>query len=377
MTWMTKAIILAESGRYSCAPNPMVGCIIVKNNQLISEGAHLKAGCDHAEIYALKTAGTAAKDADVYITLEPCCHYGQTPPCVDKLIEAQVKRVHIAISDPNPRVSGQGIAKLRSAGIEVIVGQSQEAAYQLNKVFSHYIHHRTPFLIAKWAMSLDGKIAISNGESRWITSTQARAHVHDLRSQVGAVMVGAGTIIKDNPLLNNRHQSASRQPRPIVITGKGRIPFQAKVFTERDDILVITSEQADQAFLNGLKQRDIDHIITPLHNGILDLQAAMMQIAARGISSVLVEGGQQLLTHCYEKKLINRLYTYIAPKIVGGSHSLTPIGGQDIGCITKAMSVIPQQIIPLGNDICLMSELAITAQTYEQFLKQTGGSSHV
>src|SRR5579872_3529386 len=198
MKFMAEALRIAEHGRLTCMPNPMVGCVIVKNNHIVGSGAHLKAGEHHAEINALAQAGPLADGADVYLTLEPCSHFGRTPPCVNALIAASVKSVHIAVPDSNPLVAGKGITKLRQAGIEVFIGECAQEAYELNKIFFYYITHKKPFVIAKWAMSLDGKIARHTSDALnrndWITSEFSRAHAHAIRAQVGAIMVGENTV---------------------------------------------------------------------------------------------------------------------------------------------------------------------------------------
>lgn len=372
MDWMAEALKLAELGRYTCMPNPMVGCVIVKGNQIIGQGAHLKTGEPHAEYHALLEAGAKAEGADVYLTLEPCSHYGHTPPCVDLLIQARVRSVHIAIKDPNPKVNGTGIEKLKSAGIDVHIGEHQEAAFQLNRAFFHYMRYSTPFVIAKWAMSLDGKIAAASGHSQWITSSEAQKHTHQLRAQVGGVVVGANTVCQDNPQLTVRHISISRQPKPIIITAHGGIPESAKLLTSGSNALVITSHQAPSSFFRLLEKRQIDHALFPLVNSHFDLNHILQELGARKISSILVEGGSKLLTSFFEKDLVNQIYSYIAPKIIGGSRSLSPVIGQDIMNMRGAKPLRNFEIISLDPDVCIRADTQVTTQSYQEFLNDRG-----
>jgi diaminohydroxyphosphoribosylaminopyrimidine deaminase / 5-amino-6-(5-phosphoribosylamino)uracil reductase len=372
MDWMAKALKLAELGRYTCVPNPMVGCIIVKDNQVIGQGAHLKTGGLHAEHHALLEAGAEAKGADVYVTLEPCSHYGHTPPCVDLLIQAGVRTVHIALKDPNPKVNGSGIEKLKNAGIAVYLGEDQEAAFHLNQSFFHFMRDRSPFVIAKWAMSLDGKMATESRHSQWITSHKAQIHAHQLRAQVGGVLVGANTVRQDNPQLTVRHISTSRQPRPIIITTQGHLPEAAHLLAPGSQTLVLTSNQASPTFLRLLERRQIEHVLFPLIRGKFDLPQVLHELGKRRIASILVEGGSTLLTSFFDNQLVNRVYSYIAPKIVGGSHSLSPITGQGIIDMTFAQPLRNPKMISLEPDVCVQADTEITAQSYQEFLEREG-----
>ena len=370
---MAHALHIAEHGRLTCAPNPMVGCLIVKNNTIISSGAHLKAGEHHAEINALIQAGSDASGADVYLTLEPCSHFGRTPPCVDALIAASVKSVHIAISDPNPLVAGRGIEKLRHAGIEVILGECAQEAYELNKIFFYYITHKRPFVITKWAMSLDGKIAgnqsVITEKNRWITSEQARAHAHTIRAQVSAIMVGENTVRIDNPELTVRHGvDVNISPRPIVMTVEGNLPYDRKLFAPNRNTLVMTSHKACRNFLAMLDRNNIEYCFVSLENNVLFLPEALDIIASKGISSILVEGGSQLLTSFFNAGLVNKVYTYMAPKIIGGIDSLSPIISGNFLNENDAFVLKQKEIVSLGPDICFVSETSLMPATYDTFI---------
>lgn len=386
MDWMAQALQLAEQGRTTCMPNPMVGCVIVKDNQIIGSGAHLKAGSPHAEIIALEQAGEWAKGADVYLTLEPCSHFGRTPPCVDSMIRAGVKTVHIALPDPNPLVNGQSIQKLHQAGIGITLGQCQEQAYQLNKIFFHYITQQQPFVIAKWAMSLDGKIVAPQGNksvqeenresNRWITSEHARAHAHRIRAQVSAIMVGANTVRQDNPWLTARHgfsDSPHTQPRPIVVTLSGEIPQDSNIFAPNRNAIVLTSNQTPQAFLHMLDKRCIEHYQFPLINKHLDLPTVLNKLASLQLSSLLVEGGSHLLTTFFSSDLVNQVYVYISPKIIGKEANLSPMLESDLS--VEEFILHPQQTLTLGPDLCLIAEMPKTPRTYSNFLTQKGGKN--
>ena len=360
MSFMSQALSLAEKGRYTCMPNPMVGCVIVKNNTIIGTGAHLKAGCAHAEINALAQAGSDAQGSEVYVTLEPCSHYGRTPPCVDALIKAHVKKVYISLLDPNPLVAGRGIAQLQAAGIEVTIGACAHDAYALNKVFFYYITKKKPFVIAKWAMSLDGKISVAasqlNEANRWITSEAARAHAHQLRAQVGAIIVGENTVVIDDPDLTVRYDAAKNiivQPRPVVLTPFGNLDHERKLFKQGRNTLVITSDQAKPSFLAMLQKNKIEYAFVALeNNNHLSINETLDVLALKEISSVLVEGGARLLSSFFENGLVNEVYTYIAPKIIGGEDTLSAIIGKNI----LFQQLHNKKIISLDSDVCIISE---------------------
>jgi diaminohydroxyphosphoribosylaminopyrimidine deaminase / 5-amino-6-(5-phosphoribosylamino)uracil reductase len=385
MSFMNQALHIAKRGLLTCMPNPMVGCIIIKNNTIIGSGAHLKTGEHHAEIYALNEAGGQAAGADVYVTLEPCSHFGRTPPCVDALIKASVKSVHIAIADPNPLVAGKSIEKLRAAGIEVFVGECAQQAYDLNKTFFYYITQKKPFVIAKWAMSLDGKIAydqsVASCHNHWITSEGARAHAHGLRAQVGAIIVGENTVNNDDPELTVRHgyeQKIFALPRPVILTPFGTIAHNSKLLSSGRNTLVMTSKDVDLGLLTLLDANNIEYCFVPLgENNCLDLHAVLDVLAKKHISSVLVEGGSRVLTSFFNENLVHQVYTYVAPKIIGGVHSLSPVIGNyflrgNDECVLKQ-----KEVIVLEQDICFISETELMPAYYETFLTQSKERSNV
>ncbi len=324
---MHQTLLLAEKGCYIAAPNPMVGCVIERDGKIVGQGWHQGPGTPHAEIMALKNAGDLARGANVYVNLEPCCHYGRTGPCVDALIKAKVQSVHIAILDPNPLVNSQGVAKLKQHGIEVYVGDEAKAARKLNEVFLHYITKKTPFVTAKWAMSLDGKLTTTSGDSKWITSLEARQHYHAIRQQHAAILVGVDTVIADDPQLIVRHvENPQYQPIRIILDSNGRLPLTAKILDSNlpSKTIIATTNKANKNWCDKLQQMNIDMLVLPENAaGTVDLKALMLQLGVFEISSLLVEGGATVLTSFQEQNLINKYLVYVAPKIIGAAGNMS------------------------------------------------------
>ncbi len=317
--FMTLALQLAERGRFTVSPNPMVGCVIVKNNQIVGQGFHVSAGLTHAEINALENAGPAAQNANMYVTLEPCCHYGRTPPCVSAIINAGISKVYIACLDPNPKVAGQGIAALKAAGIEVHVGLCEDEAKKLNKIFFHYITHQRPYIIAKWAMSLDGKTITHPVDSRDISCPASRSRTHETRHAVDAILVGANTAIHDNPLLTVRTNEPSNVKHPIriVLSSHGKLPANLKMFAEDmpAKTIIATTDEYDTATIIS---NNVEFIRTKKNmQGKVDLAHLLDELGAREITSLLVEGGMTVHESFFNEDLINEYQVYIAPVIIG------------------------------------------------------------
>lgn len=381
MDSMEEALSLAAIGRTTCAPNPMVGCVVVKNNTIIGSGAHLKAGEPHAEVFALAEAGAAAEGADVYVTLEPCCHFGRTPPCTDLLIKKKVKRVFVATQDPDARVNGRGIQALRDAGIWVDVGLHQDKAYELNRLFFHAATEKQPFVIGKWAMTLDGKIAVASGHSHWITSPAMREHGHILRAQVGAVMVGAQTLRQDNPRLtarlNERNSHLVHQPRPVVVSTVGDLPFEAHLMQPEAQALIIVGEQISQSRLQSLTLRGLDVVRLPCPQGGFHMADLLQTLFEKKIGSVLVEGGPRLLTSLHEARLIHQYVVSIAPKVIGGASSLSPIGGTNPLEMGAAMELKSLQVYQVGHDLCTSGYAPHIPASYATFLERKRTMVHV
>lgn len=317
--YMARAIELAKNGLYTTDPNPRVGCVIVKDNQIVGEGWHQRAGEGHAEVNALHQAGEKAKGADCYVTLEPCSHYGRTPPCADALVNAGVKRVFIAMTDPNPVVSGSGIHRLREAGIEVHTKLLSSESEKLNPGFLYRMRYGRPYIRSKVAMSLDGRTAMASGESKWITGPKARRDVQKLRARSSAIMTGIGTILADDPQLNVRFSPSDdnwypsgqkvRQPLKIVVDSEGRLPADAQILKE-GKVLVITAKDiavADTA----------ECLVLPSSDNNIDLNALMAVLAQREINELMVEAGGVLNGALLKAGLIDELIIYMAPKIMG------------------------------------------------------------
>lgn len=314
--YMSLALELAARGRATVSPNPMAGCVIVKDNQIIGQGYHQRAGEPHAEVYALQQAGEAARGAIAYVTLEPCCHYGRTPPCTQALIKAGIRAVHIACLDPNALVAGKGVAALSAEGIAVSVGECEQAAQALNEIFFHYITHKRPFVIAKWAMSLDGKTITSLQDSKKISGEEAHAHAHHIRQSVDAILVGANTARLDNPQLTVRDVAVVKQPLRIVLTSEGALPLDLNLFDSMlpGKTLIVTTKKC------RLPQNDQIEILQLPKNekGQVDLNSLLVELGRRQIISLLVEGGRKIHESFFAEKLVNKVQCYLAPVIISG-----------------------------------------------------------
>ncbi len=350
--YMALALELAKSTKGQTSPNPLVGAIVVQNNQIVGLGAHLRAGEAHAEVYALEMAKGRTEGATIYITLEPCSHYGRTPPCVDKVIASGVKRAVIATLDPNPLVAGRGITKLREAGIQVDVGLYEAESNKMNEVFNYYIVHKLPFVTLKTATTLDGKIATIHGESQWITGEEARADVHLLRHQHDAILVGVNTVLKDDPSLTTRlPNGAGRNPIRIVLDSKLRTPINAK--------LVNTAEAPTWIFVNQAVKREK---ILPFEQlGVrviqtndvhqLSIPDLLNQLGKEEISSLLVEGGGEINASFLESGYVNKVINYLAPKIIGGNLAPSSFRGSGFEKLGEAIQLENIEITSLGVDI--------------------------
>ncbi len=315
--WMTQALRLAERGLYTTSPNPRVGCVIVKNGQLIGVGFHLKAGEPHAEVHALRQAGNHTKGATAYVTLEPCSHYGRTPPCAHALVEAGVSRVVIAMQDPNPLVAGKGIAYLQSHGIEVTSGLLQTQAQALNPGFILRMTQQRPYVRLKVAASLDGKTALANGASQWITSAASRKDVHHWRARSCAMLTGIGTVLHDDPSLTVREVDTPRQPLRVIVDSQLRIPLNARVL--HGGHAVIAYAQAPQDKLALLQAQGVQTIALPDAAGQIDINALLKTLAQQQINEVMVEAGAGLNGAMLQSGLVDELLMYYAPKLMGNT----------------------------------------------------------
>lgn len=352
--FMRRAIELAVKGVGKVNPNPLVGAVIVKNNRIIGEGYHEFYGGAHAEINAIKNAIESIVGAVIYVTLEPCHHYGKTPPCVDEIIKNKFSKVVIGQVDPNPLVAGKSIKKLKEHGIEVQTGILEEDCKRLNEVFNKYILTNKPYVVLKVAMSLDGKIATSTGESMWITGEKAREHGHELRNKLSSIMVGVNTVIKDNPSLTCRLHHG-RNPTRIIVDSNLRIPLDAKVLEIKEDskCLIATTEKAVKEKFEVLRDKGADILILPEKNGRVDIRILIEELGKLKIDSILLEGGGTLNYSFLEEKLVDKVDFYVSPKIIGGEKSKTPVEGLGISSLKEAFKISNVSTEFLGEDILI------------------------
>lgn len=352
--FMRRALELAQMAEGDTSPNPMVGAVIVDGGgNIVGEGYHHKAGQPHAEINALAAAGDKAKGATVYVTLEPCSHYGRTGPCCEALIKAGVKRVVSAVTDPNPLVAGRGLNRLRETGIEVTEHVCEDEAKKLNEKFFFWITHKRPFVSLKYAMTLDGRLAAAGGDSKWITGTEARTYAHYLRKTHDAVLVGKNTVLQDDCELTTR-MVEGKNPIRIVLDSKATIPLNAKILNGEAKTIIAVSEAAPQDKLDELqKLTNVEVLKLPQRNGHLDLQALLEKLAAMEITSVLVEGGSEVHGAFIDAGLAERIYAFIAPKIIGGKDAIGPVGGIGSNDMAKALKLRAVEYKQLGTDFLI------------------------
>lgn len=349
--YMKAALELAARAKGRTSPNPMVGAVVVKEGKIIGRGYHLKAGTPHAEILALNEAGEAAGGATLYVTLEPCCHYGRTGPCTDAIINAGVARVVAAMSDPNPLVSGEGIRRLESAGIEVTAGVMEEEALDLNEVFIKYITTRRPYVIAKAAVSIDGKIATRSGKSKWITGKKAREYGRRLRDWYDAIMVGIGTVMADDPSLTTR-LPGGRDPVRIILDSRARIPLNARVLTQQSEVstIIAATTGAPPERVEALRSKGAEVLVVNEGQAV-DLNELMMVLGGRGITSVLIEGGAMVQGSAFSARIVDKVAWFIAPKIIGGRDAPGPVGGQGADDPSEAAGLERVKVTRLGPDL--------------------------
>ena len=353
MDYMKRALALARAAAGRNRPNPSVGAVVVKDGRVVGEGATLPPGEGHAETVALSQAGEESRGADLFTTLEPCCIHGKTPPCTDTIIAAGVGRVFASILDPNPRVNGRGVAALRDAGVEVHLGQGAAEARVMYEGFARFITTGLPFVTAKYAMSLDGKIATSTGDSQWITGSAARRLVHERRRMSDAIMVGINTAIRDNPRLTARIEGAGVdgfQPLRVVVDGEGRTPSDAAMLRQPGRTLIATCKASGEAVAR-LEAAGAEVARFPEAEGYVDLQSMLKELGRREVVNLLVEGGGTLLGSLFDQGLVDKTWAFIAPKIVGGRDALSPVEGRGASLISSAMSLRCPKVEQVGDDI--------------------------
>ena len=354
--YMRRAIELAERGVGFTNPNPMVGAVIVKGGKVIGEGWHERCGEWHAERNAFRNCTVPAEGATMYVTLEPCCHYGKTPPCTEAIIEHGIARVVVGMEDPNPLVAGKGIALLREAGIEVVCGVEEEALREQNRVFLKYISTKLPWVAMKTAMTLDGKIATRTGDSKWITGAEARAYVHELRHRFMAILVGIGTAVADDPLLNCRIEGRGvRQPIRVVVDSNARLSLDSQLVKTAGEYRTIVAHTrfAPEESVKALREAGVEMLLCKEKEGLVDVRNLLELLGQSGIDSILLEGGGSLNYTFLAEGLADELYAFIAPKIVGGMNAKTPVEGAGMEKMADAINLELENVLNVGHDVLL------------------------
>ncbi|WP_288795445.1 bifunctional diaminohydroxyphosphoribosylaminopyrimidine deaminase/5-amino-6-(5-phosphoribosylamino)uracil reductase RibD [uncultured Megamonas sp.] len=356
--YMRLAMQLAGNAIGRTSPNPLVGAVIVKDNRVVGCGWHRKAGTPHAEVHALNQAGELAQGADVYVTLEPCAHYGKTPPCAKALVEAKVKNVYGGLLDVNPKVAGKGFKILEDAGIHVEYGFLQDELRKQNEVFFKWIEHKKPFIVLKAAMTLDGKIATATGQSKWITNETSRAYGYKLRDIYDGIMVGINTVIEDNPMLTAR-VDGGKNPIRIVVDSSLKIDINANVVQDKSaKTIIATTDKANKDKILKLQAQDVDVIVVDKdENDKVDIEKLLDILGQQNICSILVEGGATLNGSFVAKKLVDKVYFFIAPKIIGGKEAKTPVAGTGILNLQEALTLKDIQFEKLEEDILIIGRV--------------------
>lgn len=352
--WMAHALQLAARGLNTTSPNPRVGCVLVRNGRNIGEGWHVRTGEPHAETHALEVAGESARGATAYVTLEPCSHYGRTPPCADAFIAAGVKRVVAAAQDPNPKVAGEGLARMRAAGIEVECGLMEAAARELNVGFFSRMARGRPWVRSKVGMSLDGRTALANGASKWITGSASREDVQRWRARSCAVLTGSGTVLADDPALNVRAFACERQPLRVVLDSTLQMPAWARVL--KTPGVMIYSAVADAGKIAALEQAGAQVRVLPNVQGQVDLPQVLADLAAHGINEVLVEAGSTLNGALLQAGLVDELLLYVAPQLLGDTaRGLAQLG--DLTTLNQRIELAWQDIRQIGEDLRILARV--------------------
>jgi diaminohydroxyphosphoribosylaminopyrimidine deaminase/5-amino-6-(5-phosphoribosylamino)uracil reductase len=364
--FMKLALGLARRGLGRTSPNPAVGAVIVKNGRVIGKGYHERAGFDHAEVRAIKSARGKTAGSTLYVNLEPCDHFGKTPPCTEVIIKSGIKRVVAAMRDPNPLNNGKGFKRLREAGISVTSGILADEAVRLNEAFIKYITTGSPFVTVKTAQSLDGKIAAKTGDSRWITGERSRRYVHELRRNADAVLVGANTVIRDDPLLTSRTgRGEERQPIKIIVDSGLKISDAAKIFGRHSPAKVIlaTTKKAPRSKIDKFKKMGCDILILKEKNGKVDMRKMIKALGKKGITNVLVEGGGELIGSLADERLVDKFLFFISPKIIGGRDAKGPVGGEGVRKISHALILKNIRYKNFGDDLLIEGYLNLEPRT--------------
>ena len=354
--YLEMAYSLAEKAKGWSSPNPYVGAVIVNNGDIVGVGYHEKPGLPHAEIIALNQAGVKARNATAYITLEPCTHWGRTPPCVDTVLKSGLKRIVISSFDPNPLVYTKGYEKIKAAGIEVCIGLLEEKNKRLNETYIKYITQKIPFVTIKAALSLDGKTATRTSDSQWISSPETREYIHLLRGEYDSLLVGINTILRDDPLLTVRHPNwKAKQITRVILDTKLRFPQNAKIADTLSEgkILIFTAEKNRGGKADSLRKKGVEIFHLPADNGKIKLKSVLTQLGERGISSLIVEGGNTLQTSFLDNRLVDKVFLTLSPKLIGGKEAAYFYQGQGAELINNAMQLKNLSFLQIGDDILI------------------------
>lgn len=353
--WMRHAIALAQRGQGCVEPNPMVGCVIVRHGEVLGQGYHMRYGGKHAEIEAIDACGAAELSGSTfYVTLEPCTHHGKTPPCLDRVLAAAPRRVVIGLADPFPAVAGRGIAALQAAGVDVCVGVQSNACRALLAPYLKRQLHQRPWVIAKWAMTLDGRLATASGESQWITGDRARAHAHAVRGRVDAIAVGIGTALADDPQLTARPSSVRLATR-IVFDRQGRLPVSSRLIATIDQapVLVVVGPHADASRVEALRRCGVEVLATDSDDETVAFDTVFRELAIRGMTNVLVDGGPRLQGSLIDAGQVDEIHSYIGAQLFGGPATHAPNLGRGIQAIAAAQRFAIQHSEIVGEDLFL------------------------
>ena len=352
--YMSLAMELAEKGCGKVEPNPMVGAVLVKNGEIIGKGYHRVFGGHHAEIHAINEAGVNCKGATLYVSMEPCAHYGKTAPCADAIIKAGIIKVVASVIDPNPITSGKGMQKLKEGGVEIRTGVMELQAKRLNAPFFKLMQKGLPYVTVKWAMSIDGKIATHTGDSRWITSEESREYVHKIRGQMDGIMVGINTVLRDDPLLPCRIKGG-RNPKRILVDSNASLPLNSRLLStiHESEIIVAVNKNAQQKQVEKLEKLGCKIIQTNGINDRVDLHELFKRLGKMNLTNILVEGGSRIITSVIEERLADKLIVFIAPIIIGGEFSKSPVLGEGINKICEASGISEITVKRISNDIVI------------------------
>ncbi len=363
MDYMEQALSLAKLALGQASPNPAVGAVVVKEGVIIGQGYTQPPGSSHAEVIALKQAGKEAEGGVMYVTLEPCCHHGRTPPCTRTIISAGIREVHMAMLDPNPVVSGRGKDELQKAGIKTYLGEREEEAKEINEAYTKFITTGIPFVTAKFAVSLDGKIATKKGDSRWISAREARKYVHCLRYTTDAIMAGVNTMLADDPHLTTRCSggrggTARKQPLRVIVDGEGRTPLTARVFKEPGKTLLALGRMATSEEKAAFAKVGAEVLELPTAEGLVDLEGLLKALGEREITSVLVEGGGILFGSLFDYGLVDKVIAFTAPIIIGGAEAKTAVAGKGVDRVADSLRLERVRVEKLGDDLMVSGYVA-------------------